>query len=218
MWVKMCSKEFGITPRKIGSDLTPKDQRKWTAIIVIWIFKLANQLTAFWNNLLALYTSRTLWHSKYEWFKYNLQHYLPWWMFFLSQSVHKQILCLTREISELHINPPTKSPVQPLIRVTMLWSYILPVSLSTQELIPQLGSHMCWCRNTSHAQVCKQSYLKGGLRGVWHKEWETTRNTVHLSRNASDFISHTSLALTSWLHLPTWIVSWALSCSCQSSD
>ena len=108
MWVKMCSKEFGITPRKIGSDLTPKDQRKWTAIIVIWIFKLANQLTAFWNNLLALYTSRTLWHSEYEWFKYNLQHYLPWWMFFLSQSVHKQILCLTREISELHNWSPNK--------------------------------------------------------------------------------------------------------------
>lgn len=60
MWVKMCSKEFGITPRKIGSDRTPKDQRKWTAIIVIWIFKLANQLTAFWNNLLASCTSRAL--------------------------------------------------------------------------------------------------------------------------------------------------------------
>lgn len=173
MWVKMCSKEFGITPRKIGSDRTPKDQRKWTAIIVIWIFKLANQLTAFWNNLLASCTSRALFKDIQSRNGSNITCNITFHgECFSCPSLSISKYCAWQGKSASYIiNPPTKSPVQPVIRVTMLWSYILPLSLSTQELIPQLGSHMCWCRNTSpcssmQAKLPKERSARGLAQGM----------------------------------------------------
>ena len=106
-----------------------------------------------------------------------------------------------RKSASYIINPPTKSSstsdqghhvvvlyspfisFYPRVNPTIRFSHVL-----LQEHLP--------C-SSMQAKLPKES-----LRGVCHKEWETTRNTVPLSRNASDFISHTSLALTSWLHLP----------------